>query len=54
MLPIFNRARRSLGKTETSLKDDDLTISGNRYTIKNINILKDDLHPKCFNRKRSN
>ena len=54
MLPIFNRARRTLGKTETSLKGDVMTISGNRYTVKNINTLKGDLHPKCFSRKQSN
>ena len=46
-------ARKSLGKSETSLKGDVLTISGSRYTTKNINTLKGDLHPKCFSRKNS-
>ena len=53
MLPIFHKARKSLGKSETSLKGDVLTISGSRYTTKNINTLKGDLHPKCFSRKNS-
>ena len=52
--PLFNRARRTLRKTETSLKGDVMTISGNRSTVKNINTLKGDLHPKCFSRKQSN
>ena len=32
MLPIFHKARKSLEKSETSLKGDVLTVSGSGYT----------------------
>lgn len=51
LLPIFNRARKSLGKHEVSLKGDILRISKDTYNVNNLHQLKGDLNPRSFTRK---
>ena len=49
--PIFNRARKSIGKREVSLKNDQLIISGKQYSVANLMELEGDLHPRSFSRR---
>ena len=51
MLPIFLQARKTLGKQATSLKNDTLTVSGVKYTTKNLNDLPGDLSRRSFSRR---
>ena len=51
LLPIFSRARKSLGKNEVSLKGDKLKISGTEYTVNNLMNLEGELNPRAFSRK---
>ena len=54
LLPVFYQARKVLGKKDTSLKGDVLTISGEKYTTRNLDTLRGDLHPKTLSRKQNN
>lgn len=53
LMPIFHRARSTVGRNAVSLKSDVLTISGSKYTVRNINRLTGELNPRCFTRKTS-
>ena len=53
LLPFFYQARKVLGKKDTSLKGDVLTISGEKYTTRNLHTFRGDLHPKIFSRKQN-
>lgn len=51
LLPIFHRARNTVGKRQVSLKNDVLKVSGDVFTVNNINCLPGELNPRCFTRK---
>lgn len=53
LLPIFHRARNTVGKKQVSLQNDVLKISNDIYTVNSINRLTGELNPRCFTRKSS-
>lgn len=57
MLPIFYRARSTVGKSQVKLRNDVLTITtdnkATNYNVHNISSLSGELNPRCFTRKSS-
>ena len=53
LLPIFWKARQTVGKENVTLKNDCLTISGKKYRVDNLKELEGQLNPRAFCRVQS-
>ena len=53
LLPIFRKARQTVGKENVTLKNDCLTISGKKYRVDNLKELEGQLNPRAFCRVQS-